>query len=235
MEEIITYIINFLTGLPGHAQALVVFLIAPLFYVAFKFIADAEFRSDLINFRNKTVFSDVTIDKTKLLRHDLFMSLPLHKRNIANIKFCDADKKWLFDTILTIKIKTILERSRIFVNGLQNEYSPIELKALMETLVNEIIEAYEFDIEQAFRDKYNDRIGIELYKYVYKAFADYHNENVAVVIRFVETLGISELSNNSKIYSFMNVMNVAIDLALLDCEKTFRDFNGHINYLINHT
>ena len=74
-----------------------VVIIAPALFMLYKIVIDKDFRTDVISFTKRTKFSKDKLDRSKLLKHDLFLSKALYKRYIANIIFIDKDKEFLFE------------------------------------------------------------------------------------------------------------------------------------------
>ncbi len=53
-----------------------------------------------------------------------------------------------------------------------------------------------------------------------------------MIKRFISKLDDSDIALNFKLYSLLNMIYIVLEIAIFDCEKVFKDFNGLIKKII---
>jgi len=228
-EKIINTLLELMKTFPMHAKIIAFFFGIPVGFIGYRFITNREFRSDVISFAAKTKFKDKHIkDEIVLNKHTLFIAEPWFLSLISEISFADDDKKFMFDTILAVKTKAVIRHASVFITtdiSDRSEAMEIQFKAA----TNAMVRAYEDEIQVKFSTKYGEVLGKTLYNLVYvKAFKKYHQKNINFVMANISLIAGSQMPINYKIYTYLNQLYAALETAIFDCEKTFRDLNGHV-------
>lgn len=218
----IDYIINLLSTLPTGIQITIIVLLVPLFYIGYRCIKDKEFRKDLFKafkFRRRLVY--------KTRNHDVFLTKSIHNQHINSIRFNDDIKNSVFKIILNNKVNTALDKLREFADQELDDIEDIDIK--MIDVIDDIVQSYEQKIKTELIKQYKED-GEFLYKRVYDDnFKIYHSINITYILKAVKMFSSSRLSINHKVYIFFNFINIALNQAVLDCEKLFDELNGELN------
>lgn len=226
-QNIFEHIFSLIKQAPPHAQ----FLLIGVFFLFYKFYNSKEFRTEILSFSFKKRTDK--INKPKALQHELFFSQKFLTLHLQRVNFEDKHKQWLFDTILKIKIEKALEFTTDFIKTFELPKNSRFLQYLFESLIYKIIEAYEIEILNAYRKKYGEVLGNKIYNYVYvKIFKPYHSKNVEMLVRSCENISLSDSSINQKINTYFTILQVALQIAVFDCERVFKDMNGTIAKMI---
>jgi hypothetical protein len=249
MEELlnsfITFLINNKITLTG--------LLTVLSPILIKLIISKSFRNFLlIGFKHllKAIF------KNTLLAHRFFYNVERYKNTTKKIKFNDIKKTKLFHILLETKLTVVNEEilSWIKINTkILNSNKKLELRNSLETLTFEIVEKYENKIKENYFKYLEDRKEADyFYNLSYEGmcllscenykknktrctisceetlgFKEYHNNNIAFIERFIETIPECEGESNLQIFNyFLNYIDNALYSAVYDAKKVFTLQNG---------
>lgn len=217
-----TYIIALLESLSTGTQLFIVICVLPLLYIGYRLISRKDFRTDFVNmilrFKRDNFFV--------LENHEIFLTESIHKQYLTNISFNSEIKDEIFTIILKSISKITIFELREFLKGDIPKIKDIDTTLIR--LVDQIIALYEIRILKTMSKKYKVDADY-LYKYIYEEqFKKYNANNISYILRTVQMFAKSSISNKQKTYLFFNVVYVALDMAILDCERVFDEINGSL-------
>ena len=224
MNKILDYVISVLSSVNPMYQLVIILLAAPLLFLLYKIIKNKEFRISFFNLI-KTLKNKETIYNLK--HHEIFLSKSIYSQYIQNITFNSCIKNHIFRLILEKKINVILVKLKKFLNQDLNDIEEIDIE--MSSLIEEIVFEYEDDIKNQLLKKYKDDADFLYTKLYINNFKTYHSNNITYILKGVKMFSKSRLTNNQKVYIFFNFIYLALDQAILDCEKVFDELNGDLN------
>lgn len=207
------------------------YVIAIIIFIGFgiaiffnKAINDSVFRKDLGNLRIFKKSKDI-----KLNAHKLFSYGAIAASYADRITLSSSLKNNIFKTILDIKVQTVIRKAKEYLKLFnKGEYDKEILIQELSSLTSNMLEGYEKHIKEALVIKYNEDAEF-LFDYIYRrGFEPYHSKNVTYILRVIDRFEDSILSDEQKVYMYFSLLYVALDLAILDCERVFRDMNGSL-------
>jgi len=224
---LVEHSLELLSNLPVLVQLLLVLVVIPIYYIAYRLMTDTTFRADLLSIfksRKLNLVPDIKLDQ-----HEIFVyKIALHNY-LRTLNLETPLKNKALAIILTRKIEVVLEKTTAFLADFVAEKHTGNLVNTMLLLVDNIVFRYEQGIKvqfrEAFRDSYED-----LFKIIYtETFAPQHAGNISYILKGIKSLDNSTLTDNQKVHMFFNLLHIALDIAILDCESTFRKLNGTLD------
>ena len=221
--EVISNFLNLLQDMPIWFQGVIILLLSPIAFLAYFMIKYKGFRNVILEYiknrQKETVY--------ELKNHDIFLSKSIHLKYIENMDFNSKLKNDIFRKILTIKVNKVVDEINIFCKKNICKIKDIDL--LMTATIDKMVEGYEKEIYKALKTKYKDDADY-LYNKIYTDnFKPYHNHNITYILKTINIYSDSRLTNNQKVYMFLNLLSIALDMAILDCERIFDKLNGSLN------
>lgn len=164
-----------------------------------------------------------------------------------DIYFDDAEKTYIFATILKIKVKVTIGEVKKYVDDL---VSKRKLKVKKEDLLSElkllielIVDRYEKEIEMEFIKKYGQETGKKVFDCVYYGkingesrygFKEYHSKNIDIIYKGLNSSLETPIDQpDFMLYNFLINVHTALSLAVGDLATVFKDFNGELIKLIH--
>ena len=175
-----------------------------------------------------------------LLMHVLFFNKSLYYGMINRMSFSDPKKTSLFSMITKNNVDVTINLTREFIklhNGKFKDYQPNELRDLLFELRHQIDTSSAQQTRDQFVDMFGRDKGLKLWGLIYESqngYKKYWEEKNVFINKNIERIIISKTRNNEEsLRSILTQVDIAIDLAILDCEETFDNLNGHITEIIN--
>ncbi len=233
------FILELTAGLSPLTKILLVFSFGSIAFIGYNFVKNEKFRQSVfLNFRKGS-------DKINLLEHDLFFKMDYFKIAVDNVAFKDEKIKTdLFRILLNEKIKASIELTKQFITNLKID-DKIDFSILFFDLtvnVDNIIKLYEKRILTEFeiyfvQKGYNLRDAKEIahqqYNLLYLAFKKNHNKSVEFILKNLKRNIFSEaFTPQQKLYFYLNLIDMALEIAITDCEETFVKLNGGVVEII---
>jgi len=209
-----------------HFKMIIIFLGVPIMYLGRKWATDKSFRDEILNYSLRLFKRNAM--SINLLDHFLFRSKGIYSIYINNITLDSKIKNNIFSIILGEKSASILTMCSKYIKDNLPTINDIDLNLDLTTLMDTIVLDYEVKIKAILITEYKED-GEFLYKYVYTdRFKAYHNKNLLFIVTTIAHFSQSRLTNEQKIYIFLNLTHTALELAILDCEKVFDEINGQL-------
>lgn len=162
---------------------------------------------------------------------------------INTISFCkdDADKDFIYKTILEEKIKAIVEISKELIHSKNYEVSRGQLNINIKNNAKKIIDRYNASVLSIFCEKYINR-SVKLFNYVMNdekvGFNTvFHANTVEYLLLCVDDFCNSNngFDNNIEIIDeVLKLYRNAIAIAIAHCEKSVEATNGTIKKIVNY-
>lgn len=161
---------------------------------------------------------------------------------IKNISFCeDADKDFIYKTILSEKIKAIVEISTELIHCKNYDISRGQLNINIKNNAKKIIDRYNASVLSNFCDEYRNR-SVKLFNYVMNdekiGFNTvFHANTVEYLLMCVDDFCSSNNGFNNNIEIIDEVLKLyrnAIAVAIAHCEKAVENTNGEIRKIVNY-
>jgi len=234
MTKFIEYIIALFSKFSPAHQVILVLLAGGLMFLGYNFVKNENFRKSV--FRLGLIsFRSLNTNRVSLLNHNLFYNSALYDQLINNVKFESVFKTRLFRTLLSKKKDAVIRLSKEWVKKLDiNDLEDGQLFDLMTQLVLDIMIDYEKSIPEAYKDiaGQNYAKAWEIIYFQEKGFQIEHAPNVAHIQRNINRIAFcTAFSKKQKIYSFLTQLEIATEMAITDCEITFRNLNGSLERL----
>jgi len=233
IEQLFAFLLETIKHFSPKAQFFILMFLLFIMGYVFLAIKFKEFR----NLSPKLIF--IKILRFSLTAQDLFFKKSFYESSINNVDFKDDLKNDLFKTLLLIKVNTTIETTQQWLKttNFNSIVSNTQLSDLFYCNINSIINNYEKAILQAYITKYGEKRGKAFFEYVYNSqngFKIKHSINVKVIYRNINNL-ISSIvfSKKQKIAFYLKQLEIALDTAILDCEKSFEKFNGKLLEIYN--
>lgn len=224
-EKFFTYFMELLQNINPTVQFTLILLLAPFFFLLHKVITNKDFRAEFFDGIRRLRRKDTVFN---IKNHEIFLTKSIYNNYISNITFNNEIKNVIFKIILQTKISVVISKLRKFINTkdiLKQEGIDILVLELIENIVDE----YETLIKSKLLRRYKEDADF-LYKHIYEdGFKVYHSHNITYILKGVKLFAKSRLSNNQKVYIFFNFVYIALDQAILECEKIFDELNGDLN------
>ena len=235
MTKFIEYIIALFSQFTPAKQVFLVLIAGGLMFLGYNFVKNETFRKSIFKLGLVSLRS-LKFNSISLLNHELFYKQHLFNQLISNVKFSSEIKTKLFRILLEEKSKSIILLSKEWVKTLNlKDITDVELFDKMTCLVIDIINDYERNIKL----KYKELIGSEwlkIWNLVYESkngFKEHHADNVNYIQRNINRIAFTKaFSTKQKIYSFITQLEIAAEMAITDCEKSFELLNGNLEKLI---
>lgn len=217
------YLIGLLGAFTPFQQLVMVVFIAPLLFITYRLIVNKEFRKDFFNmikgFKTETVY-DVS-------DHEIFLTKAIFNQNIQNITFNKKIKDDIFKIILHTKINIVIDELKKFTNKNINDNDNID-KDMFEFL--EVVEdKYEKKIKSEMLKKFKEDADFLYLKIYEDNFKQYHSSNITYILKAVKQFAQSRLNNNQKVYTFLTLSYVSLDMSIIECERYFDSLNGDLD------
>ncbi|NHZ84403.1 MAG: hypothetical protein GWP19_00800 [Planctomycetia bacterium] len=232
MNEFIN--LDFYKELPLFWQIMFTFFIISLSWFTF-LLKNSTFRKMLENGVRK-MFHYLT-DKDVLL-HPVFYNKKYYLNQLNNINFEGSGKTELFRILLEELIKCNIDLSfDFFKKSSLKKQTPQQVRNSMFDLLTKIKKQYEKNTREKFMALHGRIKGAKLFGLIYdsaKGFKKHHGNRLLFINENIERVLLSQ-SKNSKdsIRTILTQIDIAVDLAILDCEDAFEDLNGDIEKLVN--
>ncbi len=178
------------------------------------------------------------VSEKDLLMHHLFYQKKYYLNQLHNINFESNNKTKLFRILLTELIKASIDLPFEHINKTSlRSMSPHELRNSFNDLLFRIIERYEKETLARFVELYGQKKGEEIFKLIYKSeegFEKYHKNRIEFIFENIERVLLSQAkSMPDSVRTILTQIDIATDMAILDCETAFRELNGRIEIVIN--
>ena len=235
MTNLSNYIIELFKEFKPVTQVILVLIIGGLIFFGYNYVKNENFRKSFtFSFFKFFRWSNRII----LSNHDLFFRQKIYDKMIESVRFDSEHKTFLFQTLLKIKVETAINTTREFIHGINKKLND---KELFETIINNlyfIIDQYESRIKCEFVKKYGQINGEKYFKIIYEkkddGFKDVHNINVLFIQKTIEKISSSQaFTFKQKIYSYLTNIQIALEIAITDCEISFKKLNGEIDFIAN--
>jgi len=211
---------------PYWLQIVFLLVIIPFGFLMYRFITNQNFRTDAIK-----LIGTLKREKVELNKHELFSYKTLSDTYIERLDVGSKLKNDIFQIILKKKVSIVIRNAQYFViryNTHLKDDANISLRHEFSDLVSRCIEEYEKEIFDTMKKLYKEDT-TTLYNHIYKnAFEPYHSTNIAYILKVVDRFNNSKITRDQKVHMFFNLICVALDIAVLDCERTFRELNGSL-------
>jgi hypothetical protein len=235
MQEFTDALIEFFKSLPLWGKLVILPFILLTYWLVRLLKVNRKTQINILIILKKFINN---LSRKDLQSHYLFINLELYRQKVKSLNFGDSNKDFIFKCILNNKIESTKENLLDFVEK-KNLYK-FDNKCLsisLIKLIDKIIEQYEGNIFNEIKSKYNDKKYSEIYELVMdsdKGFNHYHRKNIGTLYKQIDKLSYSSYldDNYEKISMFFDMIDVAMQSALLDVEITFKGFNGDFNKLV---
>jgi len=198
-------------------------------------------------FKNKTLSEKILKIKRKNIKsfdknldyHDLFVYILRYKEKVTYFNFGDDNKNYIFKTILTCKLEAIESNLKIFLKDKDYEkFKPECLALSLMTITTSSIAEYERNIKERLNAKYPTKNTKLIYNYVMESpqgFNTYHKNNIEYLMLTIDKISNSKLLDNNyeRMSWYMDTVGIAVQIAVLDAERTFVEFNGNFHKLLS--
>ena len=175
----------------------------------------------------------------KLLMHPIFSNRNYYYGLISSNDFNEKEKTYLFELLTKNKVNTTIELTTKFVKENQKElknYSKEKLRDLFYLLRSNITTNSDRQSREEFISLYGKKTGARLWGLIVeskKGYRTYWEEKNMFLNKNIERItSSSSRSNEDSVWSILNQIDIAIDLAILDMEETLKGLNGEIIKLI---
>ena len=232
MKELIS--LEFFSELPRFWQ--VVFSFFTFIFGVFTFLLkNATFRKMMLNGIKKTFHY---LNDKDVLMHPLFYNKKYYLNLLNNINFESKNKTELLRILLTEKITASLEMTYDWVSKVKlKELSQLQLRNQLFDLIMRIINTYEKNTREAFIKLHGRDVGLKLFGLIYESengFKAHHQNRVLFISENIERVLLSQSKNKKDaLRTILTQIDIAVDLAIVDCEEAFKALNGRIEDLIN--
>jgi len=236
MTKFIEYILTLFGNFSPVKQIFLIIIVGSITFLGYNFVKNESFRKSVIKIFTAS-FRTLKNRNISLLNHELFYMQSFYNQLISNIKFTSNVKTDLFRILLTEKTKAVISITKDWIKTLDyKEITDCELFDKMTCCVVEIIATYERNIRTGYKEILPITY-IDAYKLVYeseKGFKAFHADNVNYIQRNIQKIAFTNMfSIKQKIWSFINQLEFATEIALTDCEASFNALNGNIEKLLN--
>jgi len=226
--------IEFMKDLPLGWQIIFTFFIILLSWFTFM-LKNSTFRKMITHGITK-VFHYIT--DNDLLMHPIFYNKRYYINQLNNINFILPEKTELFRILLTNIIKSSIDLSYECISKTDvKKLNTQTARNLMFDLIIKIIKTYEKNTREQYVAIYGRKKGLKLYGLIYESkegFKNYHKNRVQFIIQNIEKVLLSRSKNiDDSIRTILTQIDIAIDMAILDCEDAFIDLNGRVERIIN--
>jgi hypothetical protein len=220
--EILKDVLAALGAMNVYVKVIIILTGLPIMYLGRKVAVDKDFRADVI-----AILNSITGKRNLgLPDHQLFKSKSIYNTYIANIDFDSDIKNVIFKIILKEKTDVVIQMATEYVSKYKESKIPVD--CTMFELTDAMVLAYETKIKDNFDKTYKEDADV-LYKFVYyDRFKPYHNKNILFILTAIRSFSNSRLSDEQKVYMYLNLIYTALELAILDCERVFDEINGQL-------
>jgi hypothetical protein len=113
-----------------------------------------------------------------------------------------------------------------------------ELYLSMFNHLMDLIETYETEIKKEFQNALGEVKGQRAFDLIYLTkdigFEAIHAENITHITRYIERIAKSEAyTAKQTVFTFLLHLEITLELAIFDCEHSFKLLNGNIEKLNN--
>jgi len=177
------------------------------------------------------------LSEKDLLIHPLFYNKRYYLNQLHNINFQSSVKTKLFRLLLTEVITASIELPyKVIQKTRLKHLSPIELRNLLHSMVYDIKKRYEQETRTRFIELYGREKGINLFILIYESsdgFKIYHHARLEFIIENIERVMMSQSKSLlDSVRTILTQIDIATDLAIIDCETAFKELNGRIENII---
>ncbi len=235
MKDVIAYLIDLFGSFSPKTQVVLVLLVGGLLFFGYHFVKNESFRKSMILLVRKA-FKGVT-SGVHLLSHDLFFK-KRYLIDLANhVSFTSDNKTKLFHILLQKKIEASVDITQKFIKTFDYTKNDKELFACLYDNMLNIIESYETRIQSEFMLMYGLDKGKQLFDLVYHkkdiGFKTVHDVNVLFIVKNIEKMSLSNaFSVKQKVHHYLTQIEIALELAVIDCETAFESLNGNIDQIV---
>jgi len=235
MTKVIEYIIALFSQFSPAHQVVLVLIAGGFMFLGYNFVKNETFRRSILRVF-ATLFNNLRGKTNVSLRgHELLFKKQFHRNIINQMRFESEIKTKLFRTLLQIKSDTVIRMTAEWLKTLKlAELNKYTLYDTMSELLAQIVETYQRDIRKAYSELLPGK-GDTAYALIYESehgFATMHRDNVNYIMRNIQRIAFSEaFSPKQKVYAFMTQIEIATEIAITDCEVSFRTLNGNIEKL----
>lgn len=232
-ETITEYIFALLQSLPETIQLLTVIFIAPLMYLLYKILFDKDYRDGLIDtvlrFKGSLNFNKISIDDLK--KHEFFSIDKIHSQFINTIDLGDSFRNDLFRHLFKLKSEVFIRELLISIEEIPS-IDAMSVRNWMKINIATILCNVDTEVKSYFKEKFDNEHYEEAYEYIYiDKFKGQYDIDAKIIDNSIESIAASDINNVYKIYMFLNLIYIHIDMALLNYESVFKNINGKINEL----
>lgn len=185
------------------------------------------------------------ITQIQLFEKDLFSKADyLVNYAVKRMGFEQGDRSWIYETIMTIKIQTIVSKTKLFIekNDL-NSINNTRFENMVFALISEIIDEYNSLIKESFVSKFGKSKGSKIFDLVMDkqptkesqslGFNVWHASTITYMEKTIKDYCHSYYPNNvERMDDILDLFKCAISAAHTHLYKTFGNFNGELDYLL---
>jgi len=236
MQELIDALVEFFKTLPlwGKIALLPILLFA--YWLAKSIGSSKKSQINLLIVIKKFI---ANISRKDLHSNFLFVNLELYKNKIKSLSFNDENKDFIFKTILQCKIVAIEDKLKRFLDRKDiYKLCTKDLSVELIRLTDDIIQEYDLNIRKKIKERYLTKDYNAIYELVMNSesgFNNHHSKNVQTIYMYIGKISNSILyldDNYEKISMYFDMVDMAIQTALLDVETVFKAFNGRFSKLM---
>lgn len=233
-QEFITSIWEFLKTLPIWAQIIVIPLLTLTYFISKNIFKSKSLSDKILSLKRNNLKK---LDKN-LEYHNLFLNIKILREKVNKFNFNDKHKNIIFKTILICKLNSIENLLKKFLTS--REFYKFETKCLTQSLMKltiDTIHDYEYSIKKEIDKYYSHKNPKFIYNYVMNSehgFNAYHKNNISHLILAIAKISTSDILDNNyeRVSWYMDMVNIAVQVAILDFEKAFISFNGNFHKLV---
>ena len=159
----------------------------------------------------------------------LFVNAERMRYLVSTIDFKEPEKTKLFRKLLNLKINSICEISQKI-----NVQSKDIWRELNKNVLD-IVDDYKYQFRIFCLQEYKHK-GDEIATYLLTAFTKYHEENVDFILKSLQAAQESSTfkNNDDIVCYYYSLLNVAMTSGVVDCNRSFNSFNGHIKHILGN-
>lgn len=172
-----------------------------------------------------------------ILAQDLFFRENLFNMQINRVRFDNPKKTELFQILLQEIVRSSINYTRTVFkenySSLKTMRKP-DLAGFLFNILQTSQMMYETEILKKYQLIYGKPLGQQIYNQVYPAYAEYRRRNFDFLNDSIETFSSSSSKDNEDIIrTFLILIQITLDIAVSNCEESFRNQNGTLEKLIN--
>lgn len=235
MDKVLNKLLENVEKLPIPWQF--VFLFTITFFISIrKILSNKKVQTFIMERLNNRVKS---LSKGDLNLHDIFTKKNVLRNHINHIRFKEKEKTKVFHIILNSRMDTILKQVNLYLNKDEiYESHPKKLSSYILDILTSTVKLYDTVILDNLSKEYGESTAKDIFDFVMNrdgGFREYRADKINHLIYQVETyLPTSQIFDNNleRVEYFLSELYYVLRVIIIQTEKDFRDFNGHILKII---